>query len=100
MSLALAAVCVVSTGLAFAQQPLKFEAAAIKPNKSPDRNSTWGWSEGGRFKADNIPLKFLILSAFQLKESQLTGLPGWADGESTTSQRRRMACRPGKRRSR
>src|SRR5205823_4146538 len=28
---------------------------------------------------NNIPIKFLIMTAFRIKESQLTGLPGWTD---------------------
>jgi uncharacterized protein (TIGR03435 family) len=61
---------------AFSQPPPKFEVASIKPNTSADHNSTWR-SGTDRFTGENIPIRFLIMTAFRIKESQLAGLPGW-----------------------
>jgi uncharacterized protein (TIGR03435 family) len=61
--------------------PPHFEVASIKPNRSAEQGATWRFDSGGRFAGENIPLKFLITTAWTLKESQLSGLPGWADSE-------------------
>lgn len=61
--------------------PPHFEVASIKPNRSAEQNATWRFDSGGRFAGENIPLKILITTAWTLKESQLSGLPGWADSE-------------------
>ena len=64
--------------IALAQQP-SLEVASIKENKSPTSNGTWRSGDNGRFTGENIPVEFLIMTAFKLKESQLTNLPPWAD---------------------
>jgi uncharacterized protein (TIGR03435 family) len=60
-----------------------FDVVSIKPNKSAERNANWNseFGVGGKFSGTNIPPKHLILTAYTLKESQLSGLPGWAEGE-------------------
>jgi uncharacterized protein (TIGR03435 family) len=72
---------VAAAGLVLAQQPPKFEVASIKPNKSADNNGTWRYDDHGTFTGENIPVKFLIMTAFKLKESQLSSLPAWTDSE-------------------
>jgi uncharacterized protein (TIGR03435 family) len=62
-------------------QAQRFEVASIKPNNSAERNAAWTTGSGGRFTGTNLPLKFLILTAWQLKDSQLSGLPGWTEVE-------------------
>jgi uncharacterized protein (TIGR03435 family) len=55
-----------------------FEVASVKPNKSLSGNS--GIHTGStRFTSDNANLKQLILIAYDLRESQLTGGPSWLD---------------------
>jgi uncharacterized protein (TIGR03435 family) len=61
--------------------PPQFEVASIKLNKSADMGYTWRIGAGGRFTGENIPLKFLFTTAYHLKESQISGIPGWADTE-------------------
>jgi uncharacterized protein (TIGR03435 family) len=58
-----------------------FEVASIKPNKSAETNANWNYDANGRFSGTNVPLKLLITTAYMLKDSQLSGLPGWADSE-------------------
>ena len=59
----------------------QFEVASIKPNKSADLGGTWRVAPGGRFTGENIPLKFLLTTAYHLKESQISGIPGWTESE-------------------
>ncbi len=62
--------------------PPQFEVASIKPNKSADLGGTWRVAPGGRFTGENIPLKFLLTTAYHLKESQISGIPsGWTESE-------------------
>jgi uncharacterized protein (TIGR03435 family) len=81
MARVLAAAFFLCLEVASAQEPLKFEVASIKANKSTNNNGTWRTGDNGRFIGENIPLEFLVLTAFKLKESQLANLPGWADSE-------------------
>jgi uncharacterized protein (TIGR03435 family) len=59
----------------------QFEVASIRPNLSPDRSGTWRFTEGGRFTGENIPLVFLLMTAYRLRDSQISGAPGWAETE-------------------
>jgi uncharacterized protein (TIGR03435 family) len=62
--------------------PPQFEVASIKPSKSADLGGTWRVAPGGRFTGENIPLKFLLTTAYHLKESQISGIPsGWTESE-------------------
>jgi len=63
---------------AWSAQP-EFEVASIKPNNSPDFNGTWRFDGGGLFIGENIPLRFLLMSAFQMRDYQLSGVPGWVN---------------------
>jgi uncharacterized protein (TIGR03435 family) len=80
MAMPKALIAIVLSSLALAQQP-SFEVATIKPNKSAENNSTWRSGDNGRFSGENIPIKFLIMTAFKLKESQIGDLPKWTESE-------------------
>ena len=58
--------------------PPEFEVASIKPNNSADLNGTWRFN-GGLVTAENFPLRFLIVLAFQMRDYQLSGVPGWVN---------------------
>jgi uncharacterized protein (TIGR03435 family) len=77
----LAVLCNLFLGAQTQSTPPHFEVASIKRNKSAERNATWNFDSHGRFSGSNVPLQFLITTAYTLKDSQLTGLPGWADAE-------------------
>lgn len=68
---------------AFAQPaaPKQFEVASIKPDRSGDMRAAFAMEPGGRMVATNVPVKMLILMAYQLKDNQLSGLPAWADSD-------------------
>ena len=59
-----------------AASPPAFEVASVKPNKSGDRGMSMGPSAGG-LTAKNATLKFLMTFAFEIKDHQLSGEPGW-----------------------
>jgi uncharacterized protein (TIGR03435 family) len=63
--------------IGLAQSP---EAASIKPNSSagPCENSI-RYIPGGRINAKNVPLRFLIRSAYRVRDFQITGGPAWID---------------------
>jgi len=69
-------------GNAFAQQaavPLpEYDAAVIKVSKtlSGDHGTD---TDDSTFKASNVTIKRLLAQAFEIRESQIFGLPAWAD---------------------
>jgi uncharacterized protein (TIGR03435 family) len=60
---------------------LQFEVASIKPNHSGGNRMGISMEPGGRFVATNVALKTLITMAYDLKDNQVSGLPGWADSD-------------------
>ena len=59
-----------------------FEVATIKPGNPGDRRKMFGIMPGGRFSASNVTVKELILFAYDLKEQQLSGGPGWTNSDN------------------
>jgi uncharacterized protein (TIGR03435 family) len=71
---------VVATALTLhpAAQPLQFEVASVKQRPSDgDRRVSMVAQPGGRFVAVNVPLYFLIRTAYQIQNDQIAGGPGW-----------------------
>jgi uncharacterized protein (TIGR03435 family) len=70
-----------------AQQPERsaskatFEVASVRPNISGDGGGGINLQPGGRFSALNIPLVWLIESAYGLGHYQLDGGPSWIHTE-------------------
>src|SRR5580765_3433474 len=62
-----------------------FEVATIKRNVSLDAGGTIGIEPGGRFRAVNTDLRFMIAAMYRngprLFASQMLGLPDWASTE-------------------
>jgi bla regulator protein blaR1 len=67
-----------------AQNPA-FEVASIKPNKSGGSFSTLGFSAGGRFIANNVSVRQLIMAAYGTPEpldaSRVVGGSGWTESD-------------------
>lgn len=59
----------------FAQQT--FEVASIKPNAANDNSVMLRMQPGGRFTATGITLRQLIGQAFNVRDFQISGGPGW-----------------------
>jgi uncharacterized protein (TIGR03435 family) len=58
-----------------------FEVASVKPAAPGGRGMSINRSEGGRFTTENIPLRFLITFAYNIRDHQLTGGPGWLSSD-------------------
>jgi uncharacterized protein (TIGR03435 family) len=56
-----------------------FEVASIKPSDPAATGSQVDVSPGGVFTAKNITLKDLVQLAYELRDSELSGGPGWLD---------------------
>jgi len=68
---------VVVAGVACAQDRPSFEVASIRPNNSSDARATFRMGTPGRFGATNVTLRRLIQVAYDIKDFQLSGGPGW-----------------------
>src|SRR6266853_457776 len=57
-----------------------FEVASVKPNKGdgPTESST---QPGGRVTMINVPLRFLIRTAYQAQDEQIVDAPNWINAE-------------------
>src|SRR3954468_190487 len=80
MGMARIAVGLAVAVMAYAEGPT-FEVAAIKVNKSESRNSGFRRAGPGQLNATNASLKMLIEYAYDVRDYQLTGGPGWLDTE-------------------
>ena len=60
-----------------AAQPAEFEVASVKLHTSDDQRVMMVAQPGGRFVAQNIPLRMLIRTAYQLQDDQIVGGPKW-----------------------
>ena len=64
------------------EDPLAFEVAAVRPNKTGDGRVMLGIQPGGRFTATNVTVEELIRTAYGLRfPGQLDGGPGWIRSE-------------------
>ena len=59
--------------------PVGFEAASVKPSQDVDGGRSIRPSPGGGLIAWNATLKSLILVAYNIRDFQLSGGPGWLD---------------------
>ena len=60
-----------------------FEVASIKPNPTGRTGPTRSQVQpGGRFVAENIPVRLLIGQAYQVPSYRLVGGPSWIESES------------------
>lgn len=58
-----------------------FDVISIKPNRSVNAGTSLGDAVPGHFTAKNFSLLYLIEYAYDVKESQVQGLPSWANSE-------------------
>lgn len=78
--LRLASLILLLTGPGFAQ--LTFEVASIKPASPDARGSSVRLMPGGGINATNVPLLRLITLAYDVRDFQVSGGPGWIATES------------------
>lgn len=55
----------------------EFEVASIKPNDSGGGNSSMGSQGPGRFDTKNVSLRTIIAEAYNFRNFQIYGAPGW-----------------------
>ena len=67
--------------VARAAPPVQFEVATIKPDTGGGRGTTIRPSPGGRLNAENITLRQLISVAWDVRDSQISGGPGWINSD-------------------
>jgi uncharacterized protein (TIGR03435 family) len=66
-----------------ADAPLpSFEVASIKPNHTGGRGRFFSTPDPGRLTATNVTTKMVIEFAYNVKDFQLSGGPGWINSES------------------
>ena len=70
----------VSSAAAAAQQSASFEAASVKRHVGPG-GGFLGRQPGGRFTADGVSLRDLIVFAYDVQTYQIVGGPDWLDKE-------------------
>jgi bla regulator protein BlaR1 len=80
--LATAAVMGIMAAGLFAQTPEAerapgFEVASIKPSAAGGHGMSISTTKGGRFTTENVPLRNLIMFAYDVRSFQITGGPGW-----------------------
>lgn len=73
---------------AFAQSDvaLAFDVASIHRNGPADQAGSFEFLPSGRFRAENYPLRTIILRAFHIDDFQLSGGPDWLIKERYTIQ--------------
>jgi bla regulator protein blaR1 len=54
-----------------------FEVASVKPSVNAGNFIGIGRAPGGRFTANNVPLRFLIQNAYRVRDFQVIGGPSW-----------------------
>jgi uncharacterized protein (TIGR03435 family) len=77
-------VAMLASGLAFAQStpaPLTFEVASIKPSSGDDGRIGIQFMPGGGLRTTGTPLKFLITFAYDVRDFQVSGGPGWVNSD-------------------
>lgn len=77
-ALALCAIAAVALcAIAAAQQT--FDVSTVKPNAAADNRILLQIRPGGNFVATGVSLKLLIREAFDVRDFQVSGGPGWMD---------------------
>lgn len=61
--------------------PKQFDVATIKPNASNDNRVMLGLPLGGRFTTTGVSLKLLVTEAYNVRDFQVTGGPGWISSD-------------------
>jgi len=72
------AVTVCADVAAQSRQP-SFDVVSVKENTSVDEGGVISDRIPGRFRTTNIPLRFLLLHAYDLRDHQLVGAPEWTE---------------------
>jgi uncharacterized protein (TIGR03435 family) len=61
--------------------PLTFEVASVKPNSGDDRRVGIQLQPGGGLRTTGTTLKFLLTFAYDVRDFQISGGPGWINSD-------------------
>jgi bla regulator protein BlaR1 len=75
------ALLLISPGFAQPQPTLTFEVASIKPASPDAKGSSIQFLPGGGLSMTNIPLRAMITFAYDVRDFQVSGGPGWIGTE-------------------
>ena len=67
--------------IALAQAPLTFEVASIKPSGPDARGTSIQIVPGGGLRVTNATVKMLVTMAYDVRDFQVSGGPGWLNSE-------------------
>jgi uncharacterized protein (TIGR03435 family) len=59
----------------------EFEVASVKPNQSMGMNTSMNKTPDGGLACVNVPLRMLIVFAYDIRDHQLSGGPPWMDSD-------------------
>jgi uncharacterized protein (TIGR03435 family) len=79
-----ASLVILGSGLAFAQPapaPLTFEVASVKPSGGDDHRVGIQFMPGGGLRTTGTTLKFLVTFAYDVRDFQVSGGPGWINSD-------------------
>jgi len=74
----IAVIAAVAAAVAQSPQPA-FDVASVKENTSVSDTGGIAPATPGRVRITNVPLRFILLHAFQLMDHQLIGAPEWTE---------------------
>ena len=73
--------------------PKEFEVATVKANAANDNRFMIRPLPGGGLTITGVPLKMLMMEAYDVRTFQVSGGPGWMSTERWDIQARPRACR-------
>src|SRR5687768_16019893 len=74
-------VVVISSAAQISDPKLAFEVASVKPAAKEELGSEVRTDPGGRLTITNVPLRAMIMYAWQLNRSQISGSKGWMESQ-------------------
>lgn len=74
-------VLVINSSAQVSEQRLAFEVASVKPAAKEELGSEIRTDPGGRLTMTNMPLRAMIMYAWQLNRSQISGSKGWIESK-------------------
>jgi uncharacterized protein (TIGR03435 family) len=81
LSVVLGGVVAMSSAAQISDQKLAFEVASVKPAAKEELGSEIRTDPVGRLMITNMPLRAMIMYAWQLKRSQISGSKGWIESQ-------------------
>ena len=78
------AIVLIAPGFAQLPAPLTFEVASIKPSNPDSPGGQIQFMPGGGLSLKSIPLRTMITLAYDVRDFQVSGGPGWMGPSGST----------------